>query len=59
MTYVLEDMKMKYEEAQRLRGLDTVILKARYNIFLGHAICNIKVELVEAVKNAICLVPAD
>lgn len=40
-------------------GLEKVIFKRRCNIRLGHTICNIEMELVAAMKNDICVVPAD
>lgn len=48
---------MNFRGAQRPRSLDKVILKSRYNILLGHSIFYVQVELVEALKNAICVVP--
>lgn len=50
---------MKYEGAQRPWGLKTVISNGRRNILRGHATSNIQMEPVEAVKNVICVVPAD
>lgn len=58
MTCVLEDMKMKFEGAQRLRSLETIILKSLCNILLAF-ICNIQMELVQAVNIDLCLFQAD
>lgn len=49
LIFVLEDMKLIFGGVDRTGGLDTVILKHKYNVLLRHAFCDLQGELVSAL----------
>lgn len=52
MTTILEDLKKKCRGSHVSRGLDTMILKLRYNYLLPHAVCNLQKEVVQNMRKA-------